>query len=85
MSNLDDPQNVSHHRPEHSRSEGADWERKTLEKLVFSTLTEQRRARRWGIFFRILGFVFLGILLIVLVAPSGSSMPVRSRPVKSLR
>ena len=30
------------------------WERKTLEKLLFSALKEQRRKRRWGIFFKFL-------------------------------
>lgn len=30
------------------------WERETLEKLMFATVTEQRAARRWGIFFRLL-------------------------------
>jgi protease-4 len=37
------------------------WERKTLEKLAFAALDEQRRARRWRIirFFLIGGFFFL--------------------------
>ncbi|MEO7497295.1 MAG: S49 family peptidase [Massilia sp.] len=30
------------------------WERETLEKLVFATIREQRAARRWSIFFRLL-------------------------------
>ncbi|CAH0149393.1 Putative signal peptide peptidase SppA [Massilia sp. Bi118] len=29
------------------------WERETLERLVFATVREQRAARRWGIFFKI--------------------------------
>jgi protease-4 len=29
------------------------WERETLEKLVFATVKEQRASRRWGIFFKI--------------------------------
>lgn len=40
------------------------WERSTLEKLAFATLTEQRRARRWTIFFR-LSWMLLFVLLIV--------------------
>ncbi|GAB3414892.1 S49 family peptidase [Massilia agilis] len=31
----------------------ANWERDTLEKLVFATIKEQRAARRWSIFFRL--------------------------------
>ena len=41
------------------------WERDVLEKLATAGLVEQRRARRWGIFFKILGFgyLFIGLLL----------------------
>jgi protease-4 len=35
------------------------WERETLEKLLFATLKEQRAARRWSIFFKLL---ILGVL-----------------------
>jgi protease IV len=41
------------------------WERETLEKLVFATLREQRLARRWGIFFKLLT---LGLLFFALWA-----------------
>jgi protease-4 len=34
------------------------WERETLEKLVFATVNERRSARRWGIFFK-LSFLLL--------------------------
>ncbi len=44
---------------------GAQWERETLEKLAFASLVEQRRARRWGIFFKALIFVYLFSLLII--------------------
>ncbi len=39
------------------------WEKELLEKLVFSSLQEQKRARNWGIFFRLLTFSYLFILL----------------------
>lgn len=38
------------------------WERGVLERLLQGTLTEQRRARRWRIFFRL-----LSVLLVLLV------------------
>jgi protease IV len=44
-----------------------DWERRTLEKLVFSSLQEQKASRRWGIFFKVLGFVYLTLVLAALV------------------
>ena len=44
-----------------------DWERKTLEKLLFLTLEEQKNRRRWGIFFKFLGFGYLALVLVALV------------------
>ncbi|PKO36285.1 MAG: S49 family peptidase [Betaproteobacteria bacterium HGW-Betaproteobacteria-6] len=43
------------------------WERKTLEKLVFAALDEQRTRRRWGIAFKTLGFIYLLVVLIAVV------------------
>jgi len=45
----------------------SDWERRTLEKLVFSALQEQKAGRRWGIFFKVLGFAYLTLVLAALV------------------
>ncbi len=39
------------------------WERSVLEKLAYGALREQRSARRWGIFFRILFFAYLTVTL----------------------
>jgi protease-4 len=35
------------------------WERKAIERLAADALREQRRARRWGIFFKLLFFAYL--------------------------
>ncbi|MCJ7838317.1 MAG: S49 family peptidase, partial [Burkholderiales bacterium] len=43
--------------------EEKNWERETLEKLAFAALKEQTRARRWGIFFKLLTFAYLTFLL----------------------
>lgn len=43
------------------------WERKVLEKVALEAINEQRRARRWGIFFKLLGFAYLTVLLATLV------------------
>ncbi len=43
------------------------WERDALRQLAQAALTEQRRARRWGIFFKSLGFLYLfGVMVIAL-------------------
>lgn len=41
------------------------WERNLLENITFASLREQRRARRWGIFFKSLTFLYLFVLLFV--------------------
>ncbi len=46
-------------RPE----QGREW--KLIEKLVLSMQDEQRRQRRWSIFFRLVTFSYLGILLVM--------------------
>jgi protease-4 len=45
------------------------WERAVLEKLVLGALTEQTRARRWGVFLKSLMFAYLVIILIMAVYP----------------
>ena len=43
------------------------WEQDMLVKLAESGLKEQQRSRRWGIFFKLLGFAYLGIFLIGMI------------------
>ena len=43
----------------------SNWERQVIEKLATSALAEQRRARRWGIFFKLLGFGYLTFLILL--------------------
>src|SRR6266851_619069 len=38
-----------------------------MEKLAGAALKEQRRARRWGIFFKLLGFAYLTMLLLLVL------------------
>jgi protease-4 len=44
---------------------GGNWERSVIEKLALEALKEQKRARRWGIFFKLLTFAYLTFLLIL--------------------
>jgi len=43
------------------------WERQVLEKLIHTTLREQRKTRNWSIFFRFVGFGWLFLVLAALV------------------
>ncbi|MEO8766868.1 MAG: S49 family peptidase [Nitrosospira sp.] len=42
-----------------SENRNETWEKTVLEKLALSSVQEQRRARRWGIFFKSLTFIYL--------------------------
>ncbi len=39
------------------------WERKLVENLATDALKEQRRRRRWGIFFKLIGVTYFGALI----------------------
>jgi protease IV len=43
------------------------WERELIEKLALNAVKEQRRSRRWSIFFRLLLFAYLFVLLYMAV------------------
>jgi protease-4 len=44
---------------------GTNWERQAIEKIAMAAVTEQRRARRWGILFKSLAFIYLFALLFI--------------------
>src|SRR6267142_1567805 len=44
-----------------------DWEKQLIEKLATAALKEQRRGRRWGIFFKLLGFAYLTIVILLVL------------------
>lgn len=52
-------------------SEETGWERKILEKVALEALTEQRRARRWGVFFKLVGLLYVGVILVMAAGLDG--------------
>ncbi len=46
------------------------WERNLIEEIALSSIKEKRKARRWGIFFKLLFFFYLLVILGVLM-PEG--------------
>ena len=48
-------------------AQGTSWERQTIEKLAFAALKEQRSARRWGIFFKLLTFGYITLMVVAFV------------------
>ena len=45
----------------------ADWEKQLIENLAGAALKEQRRARRWGIFFKLLFFAYLTVVILLVL------------------
>ncbi len=56
-------------------AENTDWERALIEKLATEALKEQRRARRWGIFFKLLTFAYVTFIIVMALEwrPGGDS------------
>ena len=48
---------------EETNSQGSQWQQNMIEKLAMSSLNEQKSARRWGIFFKSLAFIYLFTVL----------------------
>jgi protease-4 len=52
-----------------------DWEQTLLERLAFASLNEQRKARRWSIFFKAFFAVYLVILLLMALSSGFGGTP----------
>ena len=63
------PKNVANH----GAAEAPGWERATLEKLAFASLTEQRLTRRWRNFVRLAWLGFFVVLAWVVISQNGPS------------
>jgi len=46
---------------------GEHWERGLIEKLAIAALKEQRRARLWGIFFKLLTFAYITVIILLAI------------------
>lgn len=57
---------------EAAATRGGNWERDVIRKLAESSLAEQRKARRWGILFKSLTFVYLFVILFIALGWVGS-------------
>ena len=51
------------------------WEREILSKVAFAAVSEQRRTRRWGIFFKLMTFAYLGLVLFLFLPGDETSLP----------
>lgn len=54
-------------------SERSAWEREVMEKLLMASVTEHRRTRRWGIFFKSLVLIYAVVVLWLVAEPFGGA------------
>ncbi|MSQ72990.1 MAG: S49 family peptidase [Betaproteobacteria bacterium] len=52
---------------------GGNWERQVIEQLATAALKEQRRSRRWGIFFKLLTFGYITFIIVAAFDWSGGA------------
>ena len=55
------------------------WERRVITKLAQASLKEQKRARRWSIFFKFLVFAYITFVLLMFVEPDISSTKITQK------
>ncbi len=55
------------------------WEREVVTQLAESSLKEQRRARRWGIIFKLLTFAYIGVVLYMIGEASLTTVTVNEK------
>lgn len=58
---------------QNTKADDPAWERKVLERIALEGIAEQRRQRRWGIFFKLLGFAYLTVVLFMVMDWGGST------------
>lgn len=54
-------------QPQSSAQQDQQWAQSTLEKIALAGLAEQKTARRWSVFFKLLTFIYLLFLLLMIV------------------
>lgn len=63
------------------RQKDISWEHKVIEKTLLSSITEMRRARRWGIFFKSITLLYvLGFLWLIYTPGFSDSAPASQSP-----
>ncbi len=78
----DNQQSNQKQNPQYSQPNQLSNEWKIIEKTMLASVEEQRRARRWGVFFKLLTFGYVIIFFVLMGAGRGcSSSPTPAIPV----
>ena len=70
---------MNENNTESGSSEKQGWERDVLERLAFASLNEQRKTRRWGIFFKLFFAGYLLVLLLLSLSGTWGDKPMGGR------
>lgn len=60
---------MTNESPSSSAPQSPGWERRLIEQAVLANVTEQRRARRWRTFFRLIGLGLAAVMLVWVLLP----------------
>ncbi len=69
---------------EKDKGSNGDWHRELVENLARDALVERRRARRWGIFFKLLTFAYLIGVVVILLPNDWSEKGMGAKPHTAL-
>lgn len=61
--------NDHRYRERHEPGNSHGWERSVIEKVASQSLSEQRRARRWSVFFKLLTFSYIAVAFLLVRGP----------------
>jgi len=50
-----------------------EWEKVTIEKIAMESFVQQKKSRRWGIFFKLISLVYVGLILFFILSTSNTS------------
>ena len=56
-----------------AEQQGKNWEKQTIEKIAMESFIQQKSSRRWGIFFKLVGLIYLGWVLFFVLTSSNNS------------
>lgn len=76
MSEENQQNTATNHSQQAVQGEDTKWQREVLERLASSALSEHRTARRWGVFFKGLTFIYLFIILLMILGVAGGAKKV---------
>ncbi|MFQ6023671.1 MAG: S49 family peptidase [Acidiferrobacterales bacterium] len=69
----------SNSNPPQTEEPKQEWEQSLLERLAFASLNEQRKTRRWGIFFKAFFAIYLLVLLVLALTAGLGEKPISGK------